>query len=131
MGHIFKSVVSAYQSATRELTTSHLNSILTSAVIKHPPPLVRGRRIKLRYAHQGGKNPPTVIIHGNQTTEVPAAYQRYLVNLFRDVLELQGTPVQIEFRSGENPFKGRKNKLTPRQVARKKRLKRFVNRKNK
>ncbi len=131
VGHIFKSVTQAYQSATRDLTTSYLNSILNSIVTKHPPPLVRGRRIKLRYAHQGGKNPPTVIIHGNQTTDVPADYRRYLANTFRDVLSLQGTPVQIEFRSGENPFKGRRNKLTPRQVAKKKRLKRFVNRKNK
>ena len=106
----------------RELSTPELTKILEQAVHAHQPPLIRGRRIKLRYAHQGGRNPPLVVIHGKQTERVPEAYRRYLVNSFRSALRLTGTPVRIEFRTGANPFKGRKNKLTPRQISRKRRL---------
>jgi GTP-binding protein len=70
--------------------------------------VIRGRRIKLRYAHQGGTNPPTIIIHGNQTRHVPDTYRRYLENAFRKVFKLTGTPVRIIFKSGENPFAGKK-----------------------
>ena len=91
--------------------------------------MVRGRRIKLRYAHQGGRNPPLIIIHGNQTESVPNVYQRYLVNRFRKAFKLWGTPVRIEFRTGDNPFKGRRNKLTERQVRKRKRLVNFSKRK--
>jgi GTP-binding protein len=91
-------------------------------VTAHPPPLVRGRRIRLRYAHQGGRNPPVIVIHGNQTEHVPEAYRRYLVNRFRKAFKLRGTPVRLQFKTGENPFKGRRNKLTPRQQRRRKRL---------
>ena len=96
----------------------------------HQPPLVRGRRIKLRYAHQGGRNPPIIVIHGNQTEDLPAAYRRYLVNRFRAALGLAGTPLRLELRSGDNPFEGRRNPLTPRQVRKRERLKRFVRRKD-
>ena len=84
--------------------------------------MIDGRRIKLRYAHAGGQNPPLIIIHGNQTDNVPNSYQRYLEKTFRRELELVGTPVRIEFRSGENPFADKRNKLTGRQVQRKRRL---------
>src|SRR5690606_41479084 len=77
---------------------------------------------KLRYAHAGGRNPPLIIIHGNQTDDVPAHYTRYLENTFRKVLDLHGTPVRIEYRSSDNPFAGRKNTLTPRQIVKRKRL---------
>ncbi len=80
--------------------------------------MARGRRIKLRYAHQGGKNPPRIIIHGKQTDAVPASYRRYLVNRFHKVLQLSGTPIRVEFRTGGNPFKEkqkRSSKLTPGQ----------------
>ena len=93
---------------------------------EHQPPLVHGRRIKLRYAHQGGRNPPIIVIHGNQTAQVPAAYQRYLVNRFRSVLRLRGTPLRIEFKSGENPFAGKRNKLSERQLRKRGRMMRFV-----
>ncbi|MDV3243316.1 MAG: ribosome biogenesis GTPase Der, partial [Methylocaldum sp.] len=86
------------------------------------PPLVRGRRIKLKYAHQGGQNPPVIVIHGNQTEEVPGAYKRYLINVFRDTLDIQGTPIKLEFRSSENPFKGKRNILSARQVRKRRRL---------
>lgn len=131
VGDLFKPIQKAYLSATKNFPTPELTRILEKAVTDHQPPLVRGRRIKLRYAHQGGRNPPTIIIHGNQTKDVPAAYQRYLANIFRKVLKLEGTPVRIDFKTGENPFKGRKNKLTKRQVDKRQRLKKFVKKKDK
>jgi len=103
-----------------------LNAILERAVEAHQPPLVRGRRIKLRYAHQGGRNPPLIVIHGNQTEDLPDSYRRYLVNVFREALRLSGTPVRLEFRTGSNPYKGRRNRLTPRQQKRRTRLVRHV-----
>ena len=129
VGELFPWISKAYASAMRELPTPELTRILEHAVQAHQPPLVRGRRIKLRYAHQGGKNPPVIIIHGNQTKSVPQTYKRYLVNAFRSAMKLTGTPIRIEFRSGSNPYEGRKNKLTGRQLKRKSRLMRHVKKK--
>ncbi|PLY15622.1 MAG: ribosome biogenesis GTPase Der [Sedimenticola sp.] len=129
VGHLYEAVDHAFNNAVRNLSTPELTRILEAAVQEHQPPLVHGRRIKLRYAHQGGKNPPIIIIHGNQTDAVPNPYKRYLVNRFRQALALDGTPVRIEFKTGENPFKDSKNKLTQRQVQKRQRLKQFVKRK--
>jgi len=129
VGDLFKPINKAYVSATRHFSTPELSRILEKAVDSHLPPLVRGRRIKLRYAHQGGRNPPTIVIHGNQTKDVPDAYRRYLQNTFRKVLKLEGTPVRIDFKTGTNPFEGRKNKLSKRQIDKRQRLKKFVKRK--
>ncbi len=123
---LFKAVDRAYESSTRKLSTPNLTRLLEQAVAQHAPPLVKGRRIKLRYAHQGGHNPPIIVIHGNQTGATPRAYRRYLENYFRSALKLEGTPVRIEFRSGDNPYKDKKNVLTPRQIKRRKRLVRHV-----
>lgn len=131
VGNLFQSIRRAYSSATKDLSTPRLTRILEDAVSAHQPPLVRGRRIKLRYAHQGGRNPPVIVIHGNQTEEVPKAYQRYLSNTFRDVLQLQGTPLRVEFKTGKNPFEGKRNVLTQRQITRKKRLKRYIQKQKK
>ncbi|RPI14543.1 MAG: ribosome biogenesis GTPase Der [Lysobacterales bacterium] len=122
VGDLMGAVRSAYRAAMRELPTRELTAALEQAVTMHQPPLVRGRRIKLRYAHQGGRNPPVVVIHGNQTQHVPAAYRRYLENHFRRVFRLEGTPMRIEFRTDENPYAGRRNELTPRQVRKRRRL---------
>lgn len=122
IGHLLEAVDRAYASACRDLPTPRLTQILEQAVMAHAPPLVRGRRIKLRYAHQGGRNPPIIIVHGNQTKDVPDAYRRYLINSFRAALKLSGTPVRVEFKGGSNPFAGKRNVLTHRQIARKKRL---------
>lgn len=119
---LMKSVQSAYASAVRELSTSAVTRALEQAVASHPPPAVMGRRIKLRYAHQGGRNPPQIVIHGNQTDKLPLTYKRYLSNRFREIFELIGVPVLLSFKSSENPFKGKKNVLTPRQLKKKKRL---------
>lgn len=129
VGDLFGAVQRCYRSATTKFSTPQLTRILEQAVFAHQPPLVQGRRIKLRYAHQGGQNPPVIVIHGNQTERVPEAYQRYLVNAFRRALDIVGTPVRIEFRTGENPFKGRRNKLTPRQQTKRRRLTRHVKKK--
>ncbi|MBU1191698.1 MAG: ribosome biogenesis GTPase Der [Gammaproteobacteria bacterium] len=122
VGDLFNAVRRCYASATAHFPTPHLTRILEQMVFAHQPPLVRGRRIKLRYAHQGGQNPPTIIIHGNQTERVPEVYQRYLSNSFRKALDLVGTPLRIEFRTGDNPYKDRINKLNPRQIQKRKRL---------
>ena len=129
VGELFPLIRAAYTAAMQELPTPLLTDLLEQAVQKHQPPLVHGRRIKLRYAHQGGRNPPVIVIHGNQTERVPASYRRYLAGFFSTALQLSGTPVRIEFRTGANPYKGRKNRLTPRQVRRKARLRRHVKKK--
>jgi len=126
IGNLFKSVEKAYANATRKLATPELTRILEAAVEEHQPPLVHGRRIKLRYAHQGGQNPPIIVIHGNQTESVPETYVRYLINRFRKVLRLSGTPIRLSFKSSSNPYEGRKNKLTDRQIRKRQRLKKHV-----
>lgn len=126
VGDLFTAVLRAYRSATAKFSTPRLTRILEQAVQAHQPPLVQGRRIKLRYAHQGGQNPPLIVIHGNQTERVPEAYQRYLINTFRATLDLVGTPLRIDFRTGDNPYQGRRNKLTPRQQQKRQRLMRKV-----
>jgi len=122
VGELMRSVSSAYDAAMREMPTPELTRVLEQAIQQHQPPLVRGRRIKLRYAHQGGRNPPVIVIHGNQIKHVPDAYARYLMGVYRKTFRLEGTPVRIEFRSDENPFAGRRNPLTPRQRRKRKRM---------
>ncbi|OED40171.1 ribosome biogenesis GTPase Der [Endozoicomonas sp. (ex Bugula neritina AB1)] len=121
VGHLYDSVEEAYQSATTKLSTNRLTRILEDAVKEHQPPMVHNHRIKLRYCHAGAMNPPTIIIHGNQTAQVPAAYRRYLENTFRKVLKIMGTPIRIEFRSGDNPFSDKENQ-TDRQHHRQRRV---------
>ncbi len=128
VGDLLPAAERAFKAATRDLSTADLTKVLEKAVTAHAPPLVRGRRIRLRYAHQGGRNPPVIVIHGNQTNKLPEAYRRYLVNRFRKVFRLQGTPVRLRFKTSENPFKGRRNKLTPRQERKRKRMMKHVKR---
>src|SRR5216684_1915295 len=106
---LFPAVDRAFTAARKNLATPGLNRVLAKAVQAVPPPMARGRRIKLKLAHQGGKNPPLIIIHGNQVKWVPDSYRRYLENTFRKAFKLEGTPVRIEFRQGENPYAGRKD----------------------
>ena len=104
VGELMESAVRAYEAALREMQTKELTRTLEHALTVHQPPLVHGRRIKLRYAHQGGRNPPRIVIHGNQTSSVPDAYTRYLVNIFRKRFDLFATPVVIEYRTDSNPY---------------------------
>ena len=122
VGHLYKSVNAAHESATRKLNTNALTRILEGAVFDHAPPMINGRRIKLRYAHAGGQNPPLIVIHGNQTGKVPNSYLRYLEKVYRRELKLVGTPVRIEFRTSENPYADKRGELTQRQAQRKRRL---------
>lgn len=126
VGHLFADIREAHASAFLRIPTPRLTRLMESALAAHPPPLVRGRRIKLRYAHQGGQNPPLLVFHGNQVDEIPGAYKRYLENFFRQQLALVGTPLRLEFRGGENPFAGRRNTLTPRQIVKRRRMMKHV-----
>lgn len=119
---LMEDVVAAYEATTRELPTPELNRVLEKAVERHAPHAVLGRRIKLRYAHQSGRNPPAIMIHGNQTEQLKDAYKSYLANVFREAFKLTGVPLRLEFKTGDNPFKGRKNELTGRQIKKRKRL---------
>lgn len=122
VGELYGSIEKAYKSAFTKLSTPYLTKVLEDALADHQPPMAGGRRIKLRYAHMGGSNPPLIVIHGNQTDRVPRSYRRYLENTFRRVMEVEGTPIRIEFKTGSNPFAGRRNKLTPRQEYKKSRM---------
>ena len=126
VGDLFDSVIKAYRASMVDINTADLTKLLEQAVEGHQPPMVKGRRIKLKHAHLGGNNPPRIIIHGNQLKALPDSYRKYLANFFRDALGLVGTAVKIELRQGDNPFANRRNKLTPRQIEKKKRLKKHT-----
>lgn len=126
VGNLFESVREAYDSSTRRVGTSMLTRIMTMAVEDHQPPLVRGRRVKLKYAHAGGYNPPIVVIHGNQVKDLPDSYKRYLMNYFRKSLDVMGSPIRIQFKEGENPYANKRNTLTPTQMRKRKRLMKHI-----
>lgn len=122
MRELFKAVHRAHASATKVFSTSEVNTALEIAYETNPPPSIRGHVSKLRYAHPGGENPPTFIVHGTRLKVLPESYKRYLENFFRKRFKLVGTPVKFLFREGTNPYEGKKNVLTERQIAKKKRL---------
>ncbi|MBM5811178.1 MAG: ribosome biogenesis GTPase Der [Gammaproteobacteria bacterium] len=128
VGELMDSVRRAYAAAMRELPTPELTRVLEAAISRHQPPLLRGRRIRLRYAHQGGRNPPLIVVHGAQAERTPEDYRRYLMHCFREAFRLAGTPVRIEFRTEGNPYAGRRNVLTPRQRRRRERVQRHSRR---
>ncbi len=111
VGHLYEAVDKAYNSAMAKWSTSMLTRILEDATSTHQPQVVRNRRPKLRYAHQGGSNPPVLVIHGNLSSELTDDYKRYLANTFRRVLGITGTPIRMEFRQGENPFSAKKKEI--------------------
>jgi GTP-binding protein len=108
VGHLYESVEEAFVSATKRISTSMVTKILDMAVFDHQPPMSKGRRIKLKYAHAGGYNPPIIVIHGNLAKKLPTSYKRYLMNYYRKSLKIMGTPIRIEFRETSNPFAGKK-----------------------
>ncbi|MCX8581731.1 ribosome biogenesis GTPase Der [Gilliamella sp. B3482] len=126
VGNLFDSIQEAYDCATRRVNTALLTKIMQMAQDDHQPPLVRGRRVKLKYAHAGGYNPPIVVIHGNQVEDLPDSYKRYLMNYFRRSLKIMGSPIRIQFKEGANPFEGRKNSLTASQQRKRRRLMKHV-----
>lgn len=126
VGNLFESVQEAYACATQKTSTSMLTRILRMASDEHQPPLVNGRRVKLKYAHPGGYNPPIIVIHGNQVDRLADSYKRYLSNYFRKSLKIIGSPIRIQFQEGNNPFASKRNKLTPSQLRKRKRLMKFI-----
>jgi GTPase len=130
VGNLFDSIQEAYDCATRRVNTALLTKIMQMAQEDHQPPLVRGRRVKLKYAHAGGYNPPIVVIHGNQVEDLPDSYKRYLMNYFRRSLKIMGSPIRIQFKEGSNPFEGRKNTLTASQQRKRRRLMKHVRGRN-
>jgi GTP-binding protein len=120
--YLLKWVNDAYKASMSQFNTAYLTGLIQDAQIQHQPPLINGRRSKFKYAHQGGRNPPIIILHGNQTASIPTDYKRYLINYFMKALKLKGTPLRVEFKASENPFKDKKNKLSSRQVNKKRRL---------
>ena len=119
---LMNAVVAANKSAAVDLSTSEANQLLEMAVEANVPPLVKGRRIKLRYTHQGGSHPPTFVLYGSQTSKLPKSYIRYLENFFRSKLKLVGTPIRFLLRTPDNPYAGKYNTLTPRQQRKKERM---------
>jgi len=121
VGHLYESVEEAFVSATKRISTSMVTKVLDMAVFDHQPPMYHGRRIKLKYAHAGGYNPPIIVIHGNQAKQLPVSYKRYLMNYYRKSLKIMGTPIRIEFRETSNPFAGKKklNFTEQKKLARK------------
>ncbi|MFT4609737.1 MAG: GTP-binding protein [Cellvibrionaceae bacterium] len=120
VGHLYESVEQGYKSATDRFSSNHLTTVLQMATREHQPPMVRGHRIKLRFAHPGGHNPPIIVIHGNQTKEIPGHYVRYLEKTFRRALDLHGTPIRLQFKSSDNPYAGTKAPSTRQQARQRK-----------
>ena len=122
MGELFVDIQRVNKAGAFDVKTPQLTRVLETAVSDHPPHSVRGRTIKLRYAHKVGGHPPSILIHGNRTEALQPNYVRYLENCFRDVFDLTGLPVRLRFRSSDNPFKGRRNELNRRQLKQRERL---------
>ncbi len=101
---LFDSVDGAFKAAFADLATPQLTRVLIDAVAQHQPPISKGIRPKLRYAHQGGTNPPIVVVHGSHVTGVKDSYKRFLEGIFRKTFQLVGTPLRVQFKQGENPF---------------------------
>jgi len=127
---LMRAVREAWNSARMDFSTPELTRVLKDAFESHQPPMQQGRTAKLRYAHAGGKLPPRIIIHGSRTGTIPDSYQRYLASRFIAHFKLKGTPLMLNFRDSENPYKDRKNTLTKRQVEKRQRLKKFTSRKS-
>ncbi len=104
LGNLFKSVDAAYSAAMAKMSTPRLTRVLIDAVAKQAPAKHNMFRPKPRYAHQGGSNPPIIVVHGNAVDHITDSYRRYLEHTFREAFKLQGTPLRIQFVSAKNPF---------------------------
>ena len=125
---LFRAIHRAHASATHLFSTADVTRAIEAAYAANPPPVVRGHVAKMRFAHPGAESPPTFIVHGTRLKTLSATYHRYLENFFRKRFKLVGTPIRFLFREGENPYKDKKNVLTEKQVAKKRRLIRHVKR---
>ena len=128
---VLAAVRECHRSAYADLPTPVLTELLEDCIRAHPPPAKGGRRPKLRYAHQGGRNPQTVVIHGSQTDRVPESWRRYLIGRVRKHFKLTGAPIRLQFKTGKNPYAGKRNVLTARQENRRKRMIKHVKKRSK
>ena len=128
LGELFAAIHRAHASATHEFSTAEVTRAIEMAYEANPPPVVRGHVAKLRFAHPAGANPPMFVVHGTRLRTLSESYKRYLENFFRKRFKLVGTPVRFIFKDGANPYEGKKNVLTGRQVAKKRRMIRHVKR---
>lgn len=110
IGKLYHAFEESYRSSHKELNTSLLTKVLNQALDDHQPPLVRGRRIRLRMAHISGRHPLMITIQGKQTSAIPQSYQRYLANHFRKALELMGVPLILRFKTDDNPYADKNKK---------------------
>ena len=129
VGKLFSPIKRSYENAGGRFPTSLLNRILEQANNTHQPPPVAGKRMRLKFVNQSDVFPPTLIFHGNHVQNVPNSYERFLKNFFITALKLTNTPIKIQYKSGDNPFKDKKNTLSARQIQKKKRLMKFVKKK--
>ena len=129
VGKLFSYIQKSFNHAGSRFSTSMLNKILESANDAHQPPPVSGKRLRLKYVHQSDVFPPTFTLHGNHLQSIPKSYERFLKNFFIKSLKISNTPIRLEFKSGDNPFKNKKNKLSARQIQKKRRLMKFIKKK--
>ena len=129
VGKLFSYIQKSYNHAGSRFSTSMLNKILESANDAHQPPPVSGKRLRLKYVHQSDVFPPTFTLHGNHLQSIPKSYERFLKNFFIKALKISNTPIRLEYKSGDNPFKDKKNKLSARQIQKKRRLMKFAKKK--
>lgn len=122
LSELMRAVVKTHRAASQEISSNKLTEVMLKAVQDHTPPIRQGRTASFRYAHIGGHHPLRVVIHGHRTKTVPDSYRRYLANRIRTHFRLVGVPLLIDFRDGDNPFSGRKNTLSKRQISKRKRL---------
>jgi len=101
---LFSSVDGAFKAAFAKLSTPQITRVLSDAVAQHQPPVSKGIRPKLRYAHQGGVNPPIVVVHGTHISGIKDSYKRFLEGVFRKTFQLVGTPLRVQFKQGDNPY---------------------------
>ncbi len=129
VGKLFSYIQKSFNHAGSRFSTSMLNKILESANDAHQAPPVSGKRLRLKYVHQSDVFPPTFTLHGNHLQSIPKSYERFLKNFFIKSLKISNTPIRLEFKSGDNPFKNKKNKLSARQIQKKRRLMKFTKKK--
>ena len=123
---LFDTLADVHATATTKFSTGMLNKLLEKFVLATNTPSVGGRPVKMRYMHFGGIYPTKLIIHSNVSSKIPANYRRYLINSFREALNLKSVELNLIFKKGENPYEGKKNELTSRQIKKKKRLVKHV-----
>ena len=123
---LFDTLADVHATATTKFSTGMLNKLLEKFALATNIPSVGGRPVKMRYIHFGGIYPTKLIIHSNVSSKIPANYRRYLINSFREALNLKSVELNLIFKKGENPYEGKKNELTSRQIKKKKRLVKHV-----